>query len=101
MFHHRVSGARSGEKKGKKTGEFHIKVHVVAHICATLHTSETKPVNFHARSFVCRLGTGKSKEALSGFAAGCFPDGLLTTRTVLLFVSNAHSYIFGIAFLDK
>lgn len=78
-----------------------MKVSVVAHMCAALPPPETKPVNVHAHSFVCRLGTGESKEALSGFAAGCFPDGLLTTRTVLLFVSNAHSYIFGIAFLDK
>lgn len=58
-------------------------------------------MNFHAHLFVRRLGKGKSKEALSGFAAGCSPDGLLTTRTIPLFVSNAHSYIFGIAFLDK
>lgn len=80
---------------------------VFACICTVLPTSETKPLNFYVHpsagwvKWAVLWFSEKTKEALNGFAAGCFPDGLLTTRITLLFVSNTHSCILGIAFLDK
>lgn len=113
MFSNHLSGTYSGKKKQ----QFPMKVYVVsvpepcfllfACICTVLPTSETKPLNFHVHpsagwvKWAVLWFSEKTKEALNGFAAGCFPDGLLTTRITLLFVSNTHSCILGIAFLDK